>query len=140
MVEKSANDPFWPSIFDPLRALGTRVANWFSPAAEASEGEGAYRIALEVPGVAEEDIHLSIDQGVVTVRGEKRTSREERGETWFFSERQFGSFSRSFRLPPDADEGGIAARLSEGVLEITLPRRILPEAEGRARRIPITSG
>ena len=139
MVEKSGNDPFWPSLFERLRALGTRVANWFSPAAEASGEKGAYRIAIEVPGVAEGDIHLSIEQGVVTVRGEKRAQREEAGETWFFSERQFGAFSRSFRLPPDADEGGISARLADGVLEITLPRRVLPDAEGGARRIPISA-
>ena len=102
MVEKTALTNFWPSFFDPLRQAGSRLTDWLAPATEASQDDGSYRIAMELPGVAEEDIHLSVDDGVVTVRGEKKTNREEKGETWYFSERQFGSFSRSFRLPAPA--------------------------------------
>ena len=84
--------------------------------------DNAYRIAVELPGVAEEDIHLSVENGVVILKGEKRTEREEKGETWFFSERQYGSFSRSFRLPPDAEGEKVDAQLKDGVLNITIPK------------------
>lgn len=139
MVEKTHSAGFWPALYDPLRQFGARVADWIAPAAEASGAEAAYTIAMEVPGVAEEDIHLSVDQGVVTVKGEKRSSREEKGETWYFSERQFGSFSRSFRLPPDADEAAVKAELKNGVLTVTLPKKAPAAPEG-ARRVPISRG
>ena len=111
MIEKSHNSGFWPSLYEPLRNIGTRLAEWFAPASEASADDAAYRIAMELPGVEEKDIDLSIHDGVITVKGEKHTSREEEGDTWYFSERQYGSFSRSFRLPPDADEGKVSADL-----------------------------
>lgn len=127
MVEKSHTGGFWPSLYDPFRQAGSRLAEWIAPASEASVKGDAYRIAVELPGVAEEDIDLSVHDGVMTLKGEKRTEREEEGETWFFSERSYGAFSRSFRLPPDADEGGVEADLKDGVLTVTVPKKA-PEA------------
>jgi HSP20 family protein len=135
MVEKTALTNFWPSFFDPLRQAGSRLSDWLAPATEASQDDGSYRIAMELPGVAEEDIHLSVDDGVVTVRGEKKTNREEKGETWYFSERQFGSFSRSFRLPTDADEAAVKADMKDGVLTVIVPKKAI--AEPKSTRIPI---
>ncbi|WP_299084492.1 Hsp20/alpha crystallin family protein [uncultured Ruegeria sp.] len=122
MVEKSHTSGFWPSIYDPFRQMGQRVAEWLAPASEAAGNDNAYRIAVELPGVEEKDIHLSIEDGVVSLTGEKRTEREEKGETWFFSERQYGSFSRSFRLPPDAEGDKVDAHIKDGVLTITIPK------------------
>lgn len=136
MVEKNLTGSLWPTLTDPLRAFGARMAEWLAPASEASQGEEGYRIAIELPGVAEEDVQLTVADGVITVRGEKRASREEKGDTWYFSERQFGAFSRSFRLPPDAAEDGVAAAMKDGVLTVTVPLRA-PDATGGARRIPI---
>lgn len=93
---------------------------------------------MELPGVAEEDIHLSVEGGVVTVKGEKKTEREEKGDTWYFSERQYGSFARSFRLPADADEAAVNADLKDGVLTITVPRKAPKPKEGK--RVPIRKG
>ncbi len=135
MVEKSHNAGFWPQLYDPFRSLGAKVADWFSPASDASTGEDAYRISMELPGVAESDIELSVADGVVTVKGEKKSEREEKGDTWFFSERQYGAFQRSFRLPADADEGAVAADLRDGVLTITAPRRT--ETPEKSRRIEV---
>ena len=127
MVEKSHTGGFWPSLYDPFRQAGSRLAEWIAPASEASVKGDAYRIAVELPGVAEEDIDLSVHDGVMTLKGEKRIEREEEGETWFFSERSYGAFSRSFRLPPDADEGAVEADLKDGVLTVTVPKKA-PEA------------
>ena len=103
MVEKSHTSGFWPSLYDPFRQMGERVREWLAPASEASGSDNAYTITVELPGVEEKDIDLSVDDSVVTLKGEKRTEREEKGETWFFSERQYGAFSRSFRLMVESE-------------------------------------
>lgn len=134
MVEKSSTGGFWPSLYEPFRTMGTRLADWLSPASEASQTGDAYRIAVELPGVAEEDIHVTVEDGVLQIRGEKKSEREEKGDTWYFSERQFGSFSRSFRLPSEADAGGVKAEMKDGVLTVTVPKKALPKP---AARVPI---
>ena len=138
MVEKSHTSGFWPSLYDPLRQLGERVSEWLAPASEASGDDAAYRIAVELPGVEEGDIHLSVEDGVVLLKGEKRTEREEKGETWYFSERQYGSFSRSFRLPPDAHGEEEDAQLKDGVLTITIPK-VAPKKQ-EAAKVEIRKG
>ncbi|MBL9049146.1 MAG: Hsp20/alpha crystallin family protein [Tabrizicola sp.] len=135
MVEKSSPGNFWPSLYEPFRMMGTRLADWLSPAAEASQNGDAYRIAVELPGVAEADIDVTVEDGVVQVRGEKKSEREEKGDTWYFSERQFGSFSRSFRLPNDADSGGVKAEMKDGVLTVIVPKK---PAQKAAARVPIS--
>ncbi len=138
MVEKNPMASFWPQMIEPFRNFGARLAEWVAPVSEASSDDAAYRIAIELPGVEEKDIHLSVEGGVVTVRGEKKTEREEKGETWYFSERQFGAFARSFRLPADADDTAVKAALKDGVLTVTVPRRAQAVPEGR--RVPISTG
>jgi HSP20 family protein len=137
MVEKSQPGTLWPSLYEPFRSFGARLAEWVAPVAEASVQDNTYRIALELPGVDGEDITLTVADGLVSVRGEKKTSREEQGETWYFSERQFGSFSRSFRLPPDADEEGVQASLKDGVLTVEVPKKS-PEAAPPPKTVPIS--
>jgi len=135
MVEKSETGGFWPSLYDPFQRIGARVTDWIAPATEASAQDDAYRIVVELPGVTEDDVDVSVQDGVVRIRGEKRTSHEEKGETWFFSERQFGSFARSFRLPPDADEDAVEAELADGVLTLVVPKRAEPEPEKKSVKI-----
>lgn len=135
MVEKS-HTGLWPSLYDPFRTFGQKLAEFLSPASDAKLADDTYTITMELPGVAEGDIELTVREGVVSVHGEKKTEREEQGETWYFTERQYGAFSRSFRLPPDADEAGVAADLKDGVLTITVPKSE-PEAEG-AKKVEIT--
>lgn len=138
MVEKSHTAGFWPQLYEPLRNFGTRVADWMAPASDASTDETAYRITMELPGVAEKDIDLSVQDGVVTIKGEKSAQREEKGETWFFSERQYGAFSRSFRLPADANGEKVEAHLKDGVLSV-----IVPKQDGSApagRKVTINRG
>ncbi|QBF31112.1 Hsp20/alpha crystallin family protein [Thalassococcus sp. S3] len=136
MVEKSDQTSLWPSLYDPFRSFGARLADWLNPATEASGGKDAYAINMELPGVTEDDIDLTVEDGVVTIRGEKKTKREEQGDTWYFSERQYGAFRRSFRLPQDADPAGISAAMKDGVLKITVPK-MPDEAKSSARRIDI---
>lgn len=137
MVEKSEHGTLWPSLYDPFRNLGARLSDWLSPATEASGGDDAYTINMELPGVGEDDIDLTVEDGVVTIRGEKKTETEKKGDTWYFSERQYGAFRRSFRLPADADGGKISAHMQDGVLKITVPK--LPEDKpDPAKKVKIT--
>lgn len=138
MVEKSQISGLWPSFYEPLRQFGSRMADWLAPASDASSDDRAYRITMELPGVEEADIDISVHDGVVTIKGEKSDSREEKGETWFFSERQFGAFSRAFRLPADADGDKIEATLKDGVLSLSVPRRA-PDTP-KAQKVQISRG
>ena len=139
MVEKSDHTGLWPSLYEPFRTMGARLSDWLSPATEASSGEEAYDISMELPGVSEDDIDLSVDDGVVTIRGEKKTSTEKKGDTWYFSERQYGAFRRSFRLPTDADGAKARASMKDGVLHVSIPK-LSQDAVDSAKKIPISRG
>ncbi|MBT5495416.1 MAG: Hsp20/alpha crystallin family protein [Alphaproteobacteria bacterium] len=128
MVEKSHTAAghetgFWPHVLDPLRNAGEKVANFFAPSADASSIDDVYEINVELPGVAGEDVDVELHDNVLVVKGEKRFEREETGKTYYFSERRFGSFHRSFRLPEDVDEEDIAADFVDGVLTIKIAKR-----------------
>jgi HSP20 family protein len=138
MVEKTHLAGLWPALYDPFRNVGRRMAELLAPASDASSDDNAYHISVELPGVREDDIDVSVHDGVINVTGEKKSEREEKGDTWFFSERQFGSFSRVFRLPADADGSKIDAKLKDGVLEITVPK-MSPEKDG-AKKVKISKG
>ena len=141
MVEKSTEYSRWPSLLDPLyeplRSFGHRVADWLKPASAASGDDTAYSISMELPGVSEDDIELSINNGSLIVRGEKKTESEKKGDTWYFSERQYGAFSRTFQLPEDADEGKTSATMKDGVLKIIVPR-VAPEEKDKTQKISIS--
>lgn len=139
MVEKPLSSGLWPQMWEPLRSFGARVGDWLSPAAEASADGKSYTIRIELPGVSEKDVDISVVGGVVTVKGEKTENREEKGETWYFSERQYGAFSRSFRLPGDADEAAVKADLKDGVLVISVPQKPQTADEG-TKKVTINKG
>jgi len=137
MVEKTETSGLWPSLYDPLRNFGHRMADWLSPATEASSDVAAYDISMELPGVSDDDIELSVDGDVLTIRGEKKTQSEKSGDTWYFSERQYGAFRRSFRLPVDADGASASASMKDGVLHVSVPKLVKKEA-GNAQKIMIS--
>jgi HSP20 family protein len=131
MVEKSHTAGWWPDLYQPLRNIGQRVADWFAPRSDASALEDYYEINVELPGVKTEDVDVSVEDNSLTVRGEKRYEREETGRTYFFSEREYGAFQRTFRLPPDADGEKIDAEFSDGILRLRVAKRTPLKTEGR---------
>ena len=137
MVEKKDHFGHWSTLYDPFRNLGAKLADWLTPASEASSNGNAYDISMELPGVSDDDIDLSIENGVVTIRGEKKTHEEKKGDTWYFSERQYGAFRRSFRLPEDAEGDKATAKMEDGVLHIKIPRKS-PEPPSGAKKISIS--
>lgn len=142
MVEKSdlvpsAPDWFW-NAFAPLRRAGERVAEFFAPNSEAATTEDAYEISVELPGVADEDIHVEVHQGVLSVSGEKKSSREESGKNFYFSERTYGRFSRSFKFPADADPDRVHAEHKDGVLTVRIAKTVPGTPD--VRKIAIARG
>jgi HSP20 family protein len=122
MVEQSHDTGWWPNLYEPLRQVRQKVADWFAPKADASLGESAYEINIELPGVNPKDVEISVHDHSLIVRGEKHSEQHRSGRNFFFSEREFGSFHRSFRLPPDSDPARIDAIFDAGVLTIQIPK------------------
>ena len=92
------------------------------PAMDVAENDSHYTISVELPGVAKDDVHVELGEGMVTVRGEKRSEHEEKKDQRRYAERSYGVFSRSFRLPADADADRIDASFKDGVLSLKVPK------------------
>jgi len=105
-------DSFW----------GGRGAPEFSPATDITEDDRQYIVTAELPGMKRSDVTVEVAEGVLTIRGEKESEREEKSEKRRYVERSFGSFTRAFTLPSDADEGKIEASFKDGVLTVTLAK------------------
>ncbi len=103
---------------------------------DVSDSEDAIEISAELPGIDEKDVDLSLSDGILTIKGEKKTESEEKKKDYYCRERQFGSFVRAFRVPDSVDEAKIKASFDNGVLEVSLPKR--PEAKAKAKKISIS--
>ena len=108
------------------------------PALDIQETDKEYRISLEVPGVEEKDIQITLDDDVLYISGEKRQETEANEGGFHRIERVYGSFQRVLNLPEDADPDAIKASFRNGVLTITVGRRETRSASG-ARQIPVQS-
>ena len=116
-------DPVINRIFDVLGTLNgdTAEATWVPPV-DISEDTDGIRILAEVPGVKPEDVKISLENNVLTIKGSKQQLTEERNERVHRYERTYGSFERSFTLPATVDAGHIKATYEHGVLTVTLPK------------------
>jgi HSP20 family protein len=92
-------------------------------------------IEAELPGVEEKDVSVTLANGLLTIKGEKKEQHEEKGETHYLSERSFGMFERSLRLPDTIDETKVEAKFDKGVLKITAAKK--PEAVKAERKIEV---
>ena len=104
-----------------------------------SETDNELRVSVELPGVSEQDIDVSLDNDILTIRGEKKLEEERGGpkENYHFVERSYGSFQRSLRLPFDANPEEVRANFDNGVLRVTVPKSAQQQ---RSRRIEIQKG
>lgn len=117
----------------PGFGLARSAAAW--PSLEVSETDDEVRVAAELPGMNEKDIELTVQDGVLTLSGERKIEREDRERGW--SERSYGRFERRIALPDGVDEAACDATFRDDLLTVTLPKSA--EAQ-RARRIPINDG
>lgn len=96
---------------------------------DVSEDDKAYKVHAEIPGVKKEDIHVSIEGNQVAISAEVKNEKEvKEGEKVLRSERYYGSVSRTFSLAQDIDEGASQAKYQDGVLELTLPKKLTTSA------------
>ncbi len=101
---------------------GRMVMEW-SPSADISETEKEYLIRAELPGVKKEDVKVTMEQGMITVSGERRQQKEDKSEKFHRIETFQGSFARSFTLPDDVDTSAVRCESREGVLTVHLPKQ-----------------
>jgi HSP20 family protein len=140
-----------PSLWrsDPLTALqeemnqlrnrlfGDGEEDWFTgtivPELDVSETETAIEVRMDVPGVTAKDIDIQINGNVLTVTGERKEEKEEKGKTFHRVERRYGNFSRSVTLPCTVVESEVAAEYRDGVLTVKLPK----SEESKAHKIKV---
>ncbi len=94
----------------------------FSPTINTREGEYAYHIEVDLPGVKKEDINIQVEDNTLVISGERKIKEEMKEENYYKIESNFGSFSRSFSLPEEADIENIHAESTDGVLEVVVPK------------------
>src|SRR3984893_18279205 len=114
---------------------GSTVTAILTPRMDVSETDEAVQIAVELPGLDEGDVTVTLDSDVLTIRGEKATERDEDERDYHIIERAEGTFLRTLRLPFEADPEQVQATFHDGVLAITIPKP--KEPEQRSRRIEV---
>lgn len=127
MLKQLWNDFDLPGLFDQKKTQG------FSPAVNVSEDEKNIHVSVELPGMTQEDIRVSVSGEVLSIEGEKKEQKKENPQNIYQLERRFGQFQRSIRLPSEIEEGGVDATFKDGVLDIRLPKT----AKSQARMIDV---
>ena len=133
----------WPFAAFPWRT-SPLFADWpwtdrpraFAPAIDVSESDAQYTITVELPGGTKDDVQVELHDGVLSIRGEKKNEREQKQEQRRYIERTYGSFSRSFRLPGNADAERLQASFKDGVLTIAVPKT----DEAKPKTIAVKAG
>ena len=114
---------------------GSLVRFW--PATDISESPEGWRLRVDLPGVEENDITLSVHNDVLTVKGERKQETTEQGENFVRVERSYGTFERDFTLPSGADDQKIDAGFNKGTLTIFIPKAPDVQEKEKVRTIPI---
>lgn len=139
---------------DPFVAMQTEINRMFNefgrgwPARFAAEGEvspkldvveteSAIEVTAELPGIDEKDVDVVLRDDVLTIRGEKKSEREEKKTDYHLVERSFGSFARSIRLPFEADSEAVKANFAKGLLKVTIAKPA--EVKEKTVKIPVRS-
>jgi HSP20 family protein len=105
----------------------------WAPAVDILETPEAYEVKAELPGIPKEDVHISVENNILTLKGERKFEKDESKENYHRIERTYGAFARSFNLPTRVDHDRVQARFDNGVLTISVPKA----AEAKPKRIEI---
>jgi HSP20 family protein len=110
------------------------ATDW-APSCDVSETEKQYRVQAELPNVKKEDVKVTLEDGVLTLQGERRDEKQKEGEKFHRRELSYGSFLRRFTMPDDGDEAKIEATFKDGMLEIVIPKNKFKPAKAKAIEI-----
>ena len=121
------------AAWNPFHVEGGMTA----PSVDVKETDKGFKFTVELPGMEEKDVELTLSDGLLTIKGEKRSETEEKDENYHLSERRYGSFARSFRVPESVQDDKVSATFDKGVLTIDLPKS--EEAKKKSRKIGIKS-
>jgi len=122
----------------PSNLLGGVTGSANVPDVDVRESESEIVVEAELPGMDEKDIDVTLKNGVLSIKGEKKTEHEEKKDDYHVRERSYGSFQRSFRMPDTIDDEQVSAKFENGVLRVALSKRA--EAVKNERKIPIGDG
>lgn len=106
------------------------VTDW-APSCDITENDKEYRVRADLPGVKKEDVKVTLEEGVLTIQGERRDEKEEKDQKVHRQELAYGSFLRSFTMPDDADESKVDAAFKDGILQVTIGKSKAKPAEVR---------
>lgn len=123
-------DSFWNQFGQPFSTFGGGF-----PRADVAETDKAVEVSVELPGLDDKDIDVSVTEDLLTIKGEKKSEREEKDKGYYLSERSFGAFHRAIPLPRGINTSDAKAAFKNGVLTVTLPKT--PEAQSRMKRIEV---
>ncbi len=115
-------DDAFGGYLTPARGNGGDGARQLIPSVDVKETDKAIEIEAELPGVEEKDVQVTLEDKVLTIKGEKKAEKEETKKDYYSCERSYGSFLRSFELPANVDAGKVDATFSKGVLKVTVPK------------------
>ena len=119
--------PFdWPEMAPSTAPKALRAFDHV-PKVEVKENGKAYTVTIELPGLDEKDVKVQVEDDVLTISGEKKV--EQTDDKMHYTERSYGSFTRAFTLPADADRDGISAKFAKGVLELEIAKTATPPAQ-----------
>jgi HSP20 family protein len=124
----------WGGEFPSLFSETTRTRD-LVPRMDVAEDSKAFRVTIELPGMTDKDIAVSLTDRLLTIRGEKKEEKEQKDKDAYRSERRYGSFRRAFELPGDVDANSIEASFKNGVLTIDLPKT--KEAQDKVKQIQV---
>ena len=128
----------YPSLFAwdkspnfPMPALSEGI----TLRSDLKETDDGYQVSVEMPGMTDKDVDISVSDSTLTIKGEKTREKEDKDNEYHIKERSYGSFRRVFTLPPGVKIDDIAATVSNGVLTVTMPKT--PEAKKKPRKITV---
>ena len=147
LIRRNQNEvaaPSGASVWDPFRAMRDML-RWdpfreleaagggdyglFAPSFDVKENKEGYVFRADLPGVREEDLEISLTGNRLAISGKREQEKHEQGDTYYASERSYGSFSRAFTLPDGTDGENVKAELKNGVLQVIVPKK--PEVQPR---------
>jgi HSP20 family protein len=118
----SVQDEFNRLFDEFFDGFGLAPSGTFVPQVDVAEGDKEIKVSAELPGLDEKDVEVTLSNNVLTISGEKKDEKEDRGKNYYRMERSYGSFQRSISVPLEVDTDKVEATFKQGVLTVTLPK------------------